>query len=224
MNIKKLRLYGVLATETIVGLLISGGFLGLFIKFSHEVWEKELVSFDKLIMAGVYNWRTPPLTTVMLFLSNIGGQILPLIIILVLGLLWSYRYKVEALELSVATSGGILLNLWLKSLIQRPRPGLEPLLAETNYSFPSSHAMMALVVYGILAYISFQINRKKKIGLVIGIGALVLIGLVGMSRIYLGVHYPSDIVGGYIGGFFWLLTTITMEKTVVLYRRWKKIN
>jgi undecaprenyl-diphosphatase len=115
----------------------------------------------------------------------------------------------------VAVLGGEALNLLLKDLFARPRPHFErPLLVETSYSFPSGQAMESLVVYGILAYfavLAFS-GRGKRAGSVGG--AAVLVILIGFSRVYLGAHYVSDVIGGFAAGGAWLSAVITGWETI----------
>jgi undecaprenyl-diphosphatase len=115
----------------------------------------------------------------------------------------------------VAVLGGEALNLLLKDIFARPRPHFErPLLVETSYSFPSGQAMESLVVYGMLAYfavLTFS-GRGKRAGSVGG--AAVLVILIGFSRVYLGAHYVSDVIGGFAAGGAWLSAVITGWETI----------
>ncbi len=110
----------------------------------------------------------------------------------------------------VAVLGGEVLNLLLKDLFARPRPHFEhPLVVETSYSFPSGQAMASLVVYGMLAYFATLASKGRgKRAVWVG-GAAVLVVLIGFSRLYLGAHYVSDVVGGFVAGGAWLSATIT---------------
>ncbi|MDQ3705506.1 MAG: phosphatase PAP2 family protein [Chloroflexota bacterium] len=115
----------------------------------------------------------------------------------------------------VAVLGGEALNLLLKDLFARPRPHFErPLLVETSYSFPSGQAMESLVVYGMLAYFAVLTlsGREKRAGSVGG--AAVLVILIGFSRVYLGAHYVSDVIGGFAAGGAWLSAVITGWETI----------
>jgi undecaprenyl-diphosphatase len=111
----------------------------------------------------------------------------------------------------VAVLGGEGLNLLLKDLFARPRPHFEhPLVAETSHSFPSGQAMESLVAYGMLAYLLavLILRGRAKRAVAVG-GASVLVILIGFSRLYLGAHYPSDVVGGFAAGGAWLSAVIT---------------
>ncbi len=105
----------------------------------------------------------------------------------------------------VAVLGGEALNLLLKDLFARPRPRFErPLVVETSYSFPSGQAMESLVVYGMLAYFAVLILSGSGKRVAVAVGAAVLVVLIGFGRAYLGAHYLSDVVGGFVAGGAWL--------------------
>ena len=109
-----------------------------------------------------------------------------------------------------AVLGGEALNLLLKDLFARPRPHFgHPLVVETSYSFPSGQAMESLVVYGMLAYFALLTLRSKRMRVVSVGGAVVLVTLIGFSRVYLGAHYMTDVVGGFAAGGAWLSAVIT---------------
>jgi undecaprenyl-diphosphatase len=123
---------------------------------------------------------------------------------------WSTLYTWLA-----AVLGGEALNLLLKDLFARPRPSFEhPLVVETSYSFPSGQAMESLVVYGMLAYFALLTLRSKRMRVVSVGGAVVLVTLIGFSRVYLGAHYVSDVVGGFAAGGAWLSAVITVWEAV----------
>jgi undecaprenyl-diphosphatase len=105
----------------------------------------------------------------------------------------------------VAVLGGETLNLLLKDLVARPRPRFEhPLVVEASYSFPSGQAMESLVVYGMLAYFAVLTwGGRGKRAVSVGVAA-VLVVLIGFVRAYLGAHYLSDVVGGFVAGGAWL--------------------
>ncbi|PIZ43905.1 phosphatase PAP2 family protein [candidate division WWE3 bacterium CG_4_10_14_0_2_um_filter_42_8] len=117
---------------------------------------------------------------------------------------------------------GVTLNLLLKLIFRVPRPDISPLEIATIYSFPSGHAMNSTVFYGSVAFLLFHFTRHKKLAVVVTILASVLILLVGASRIYLGVHYPSDVLASYLVGLLWLLICILFERTVRFYRLFER--
>ncbi|HEX2621349.1 MAG TPA: phosphatase PAP2 family protein, partial [Phototrophicaceae bacterium] len=105
----------------------------------------------------------------------------------------------------IALVGGSLLNTVMKLIVARPRPMfVDPLVIEQNYSFPSAHAMTSLIAYGILAYLLWRETENRYLRILIVFAAILLIVLIGISRMALGVHYFSDVVGGFAAGSIWL--------------------
>lgn len=120
---------------------------------------------------------------------------------------------------AAAVGGSALFNRLLKAIFQRPRPEFEaPLLVEHYWSFPSGHAMMSLAIYGMLAYLLlvFLEPRLARLGVALLV-ALVL--LIGFSRLYLGVHFFSDVVGGYVAGSVWLAIVVSGTEVARRYRQ-----
>jgi undecaprenyl-diphosphatase len=118
-----------------------------------------------------------------------------------------------------AFTGGSLLNQVLKLVIQRPRPPYAAAyLHHFSWSFPSGHAMLSLIGYGMLAYLLVVLwVHRRSLQVAIVLGATLLIAAIGLSRLYLGVHYFSDVVGGYAAGVLWLSTCISGLEVA---RRW----
>ena len=110
-----------------------------------------------------------------------------------------------ALWIAVAVSGGLLLDLALKYGFHRPRPS--PFFGITlpnTPSFPSGHALLSLCFYGVLAALLVHRVRRRIFAIFISLAAALLIVAIGFSRIYLGVHYPTDVVAGYLAAAFWV--------------------
>lgn len=115
-------------------------------------------------------------------------------------------------------------NIFLKSLFQRERP-LNKLIEENGYSFPSGHSFVAVAFYGFLIYLICTSRLQKKYKVIISVLLTLLIFLIGISRIYLGVHYPSDVAAGLIGGLVFLIIyieIISISKGVVYEEKKQK--
>ncbi len=118
------------------------------------------------------------------------------------------------IALVTSVGGGVLLNLLLKNIFLRQRPDFpNAFYHESGYSFPSGHAMMSVLFYGMTAYLLINATKNWKWQVSLGIGAFTLILLIGFSRMALGVHYLTDVLGGWSAGLTWLITCIIMLET-----------
>lgn len=164
-----------------------------------------IVQFDTTIIHFVQGAEAPWLTKVMKVFTTIGStKAVIAISAITLGLLLYFRQKVQTILFLIVIGGTAALNLVLKLFFQRARPDLNRLIEISGYSFPSGHTMMATSLYIILAFILWR-NARKPGRILYGISAIFMISMICISRIYLGVHYPSDIVGGISASTFWLL-------------------
>jgi undecaprenyl-diphosphatase len=170
------------------------------------VFEGDVSLFDSVIRDGFQKIANPVFTAIMIFFTYLGSVygIVSLFVIALL-LLYVFDQKRATALLSITMSGEAVLGIVLKLSFQRPRPeaffGFEP---PASYSFPSGHAFASLCFFGALAWIATtQIKSTGKIILVWLIAAFFIL-IIGSSRIYLGVHYPSDILAGYLAGVVWL--------------------
>ena len=118
--------------------------------------------------------------------------------------------KLSLLFSSVA--GGALLNLALKNIFQRTRPAIPgAYMVDTGFSFPSGHSMISLVFYGMVAYLALSYVKSKKWKVFIVAGALAICALIGFSRLYLGVHFLTDVLAGWAAGGLWLAVCILWD-------------
>ena len=130
--------------------------------------------------------------------------------VVLITLVWR-RYYSEAQIFVIDCIGGVVLSYGLKSVFGKVRPDLwQSAIEDLSYSYPSGHALGSTVLYGFIAYLIA--TRYPQFSLLIYVGVISLIGSIGLSRLYLGVHWPTDIIGGYGIGFLWLTFCITMLK------------
>jgi membrane-associated phospholipid phosphatase len=199
-----------------VGLLAAAGGLWLFGGLAEDLLTGDpIVRFDRALDGYLHARATPPLTTFFLIVTAFGSieAMVLLGVIVAAFLAWGRRWVFLGIWLA-AVAGSAVLNHVLKELFARPRPHFEhPLLVETSYSFPSGHAMESFVVYGMLAYFAVLALRtwESRVGVVFG--AALLVVLIGFSRMYLGVHFFSDVIAGYAAGGVWLSALITGVET-----------
>jgi membrane-associated phospholipid phosphatase len=192
-----------------LGHLMIGVTIGLcsflvFCKIAYELIWNKLSGFDQTVAGWIIVWRSPRLTEIMRFMTNLGstGTIIGVLVVgTVVGLQYWRRFDVPLLNLG--TAGAFLLSESLKQIFQRARPPLPWLGSAAGYSFPSGHSLISLVLYGILAYLLFQ-NIKDRAWRIRTTLLLILLPLlIGISRIYLGVHYPSDVLAGWALAIGW---------------------
>jgi undecaprenyl-diphosphatase len=131
--------------------------------------------------------------------------------------------RISAILFSAAVVGGGLLEVLLKIVFERPRPDLfSPLVRVTSYSFPSGHATLATAFYGGLAAVVFHVTRRRAARWSAVLAATLLAGGVCLSRVYLGVHWPTDVAAGALIGLFWIVVCATL--TDVFVRRAPRVE
>ncbi|ACC84485.1 phosphatase PAP2 family protein [Nostoc punctiforme] len=213
------RLTGLIATIGIFGLASCLLILFVLAKIAEEVLEREAFRFDTTFLLWLHQFANPSLDNFMLFITNLGNPSTVVIVVSVnLILLWWQHYREEAKFFVLACLGGFILNTGLKLFFSKPRPELwHRLIYEKSFSFPSGHALGSMVLYGFIAHeLATHYPRFAKF---IYSLTVILIAAIGISRLYLGVHWPTDIIAGYGVGFLWLMICITMLKLQKLKQR-----
>jgi len=207
-------------------LLILASLLLLFALLTELVESGAPLPFDLTVTRFVQQFRAPWFDGMMRFLTAVGVApwvlILPLIIFIALLVLRDWP---AALGLLFAQLGSVG-NPLIKIIEHRPRPGFPYELGShvpTDYSFPSGHAATAMVVYGFLIYLAWVRLRDHKLtrALVIALCAIYILGM-GLSRIYLGEHWFSDVLGGYVYGLAWVVLAVIVYQW--LWRIWQVRN
>ncbi len=193
------------------GFLLLGAFLiaaaALFIFgwLAEEMLDGDTRRFDSFVRTTVHQHATPGLTRIMLGFSFLGSFVtITVLCLAILGVFLYFRRLRLAALLGITMVGMVALDFSLKLAFHRPRPVAFFGLSPNSYSFPSGHAFGSLCFYGVLAAIFAARARGKSAKWCIWTGAVLLIGMIGLSRIYLGVHYPSDVIAGYCAGAVWV--------------------
>jgi len=212
----------LVVVEIIIGSLLLVLSFIFFIKLSSYVLDKSIFVFDQAVSQDVYALRSPMLTRLMYVISFLGGSVWLLggSIAVCTALLFK-NYRREAVLFLLTFSVGVLLNLLLKDAVARARPDIAPLTQEVFYSYPSGHSMNALVFYGLLTYLVYRVSRNLTLSMLVGLGSSLLVLAIGISRVYLGVHYPSDVIAGYLAGAGWILTVLVLQRTIRVYHYFK---
>ncbi len=174
---------------------------------------------DFNIEQTLYAARTPLGVRAFSILTELGGgAVVVVVFVIACLLLWRSGHLHYAIGLFVSVGGAIAASEITKHLVGRARP---PLLwhavVETGYSFPSNHAAASAALYGFLAYLAWKLAPEKWRGVLVALFALMIL-LVGCSRLYLGVHYPSDVVGGFILGGLFVLVGWNVAKKIQTHR------
>lgn len=192
--------------------LVTAFFVSLigFIAMSFLVGANQIVRFDSYIISLIQGTEAGWLTRIMKFFTYIGTiRFIAILSIFVLFFLFKVlKHRLEILIYLAVVFSTPLLNRLLKLYFERARPDMHRLIEIGGYSFPSGHAMNAFSFYGILAFLVWRhVSTSSGRTAVILISSL-MIAAIGASRIYLGVHYPSDVIGGYLASGLWISTVI----------------
>lgn len=187
------------------------GFLALAEDVFHqEIMNGDIVGYDIISKLFKFNVSTP----IAKFITNFGGAIFVISLTTIL----FFVIKDKKIGISIITNLGIvtILNQIIKFIMQRPRPTEFRIIEETGYSFPSGHSMVSLAFYGYLIYLIYKYVNNKHLKRTLIIILSVLICIIGVSRIYLGVHYTSDVLGGFLISFAYLIIYIELVNKFVL--------
>lgn len=185
-----------------------------FLALAEDVFNKEIMYGDiigyKLISTFLISDFVTPIAK---FITNFGGAIFLSIATVMLFLL----IKNKKIGLSIISNIIIItvLNQLLKRILQRPRPTEFRLVEEKGYSFPSGHSMVSMAFYGYLIYLIYRYIKNKYVKWTLITILSILICLIGISRIYLGVHYTSDVLGGFLLSISYLVIYISSIKKLL---------
>ena len=175
--------------------ILLGIFIFLFAFIVHELLDDKLTNFDSTTYSFVINFKSPILTDFFLFISFLSSA--PALIIISILLFIIFKNKKYSFLSLANLIFIVLLNQGLKLFFQRERPLEWMIVSEKGFSFPSGHAMVSSAFYGVLIYLIWKTNIEKKSKIILTIILSLLILFIGLSRIYLGVHYASDVIAGF---------------------------
>lgn len=192
-----------------------------FAWIAEAVVEGQTESFDRGVLRWMGSIGTPFLDMAALEVTALGARVVVYMVVLVASaFLWGSRHHYSAALLWVSVLGAGLISTVLKISFNRPRPDVFPWRTQHVglASFPSGHAMTSIVVYGTLAFLIARLAPRAWQRRLIWTLAVVVIVLVGLSRLYLGVHYPSDVLGGFVLGGAWAVTCALGMEAVRYFR------
>ena len=187
MKNKKFKIYGVIIFIAVL----------VFIGVAVGVQTGYLDGFDDTVRYRVYSIRSEKLTMFWKFITHSGDSEIVIMLGIVLLLVKSLRNK-YGVKFAIAALSSTALYQGMKYIFQRPRPDIAlRLIEESGYSFPSGHSMNCLVSYGILAYLILKYCENARLAKIFSVGLGLIIILIGLSRVYVGVHFPTDVIGGW---------------------------
>ena len=179
-----------------------------FLAIAEDVFHKEIMKGDiigyKIISTFLISDFTTPIAK---FITNFGGAIFLIILTITLFILIKNKKIGLSIILNLIVITG--LNQILKYILQRPRPTEYRLIEETGFSFPSGHSMVSMAFYGYLIYLIYKYVKNKDLKWISIVLLSILICSIGISRIYLGVHYTSDVLGGFLASISYLVIYIS---------------
>ena len=179
-----------------------------FLALAEDVFNKEIMNGDiigyKMVSTFLISGFATPVAK---FITNFGGVIFLILTAIVLTIL--IKNKKIGLAILLNLTIITILNQLLKRILQRPRPTEYRIIEETGYSFPSGHSMVSMAFYGYLIYLIYKYVKNKYIKWISIALLSILIGTIGISRIYLGVHYTSDVLGGFLISVSYLIIYVS---------------
>jgi len=184
------------------------------VMLAEEIHEAEALHFDDALLWRMRGLASPPLDAFFVLVSKLGYQwgVIPLDVLVVALLAWQRHWR-NALFAATAFVGSAVLNLGSKQLFQRERPSLwESIAPESTFSFPSGHAMGSMTLAATVVFLAWPTRWRRPALL----AAALFVPLVGLSRVHLGVHYPSDILGGWCAALVWVCGV----HALMFRRRW----
>ena len=215
----------MLSIEMIIVLTLFGGALVLFVYMIRRVFFLRNNQFDDKVFAYLDNHVSSDNNQLMLFFTFLGKHdfLIPANLILIAYYLFIKKHRWYSIKVPAIALSSLALMFGLKHLFDRERP-LVPLLEEARgLSFPSGHALMSVTFYGLLIYIVFKNVKNQSLKTTLIILLLALILTIGFSRVYLRVHYASDVIAGFSVGLLWLVICVAVLNKLEKYSQ-RKVN
>jgi membrane-associated phospholipid phosphatase len=212
---------GIASAVVVAGFIALIGSLLLLGLIADGVRDQEVFVLDTWATPFLHSVSSPLLDSVMTGLTTMASLVVlaPIVAVVLGGLVVTKRYG-AALFFAVATAGAAIIDATMKVIFERPRPKLPYATVLPDYSFPSGHSMNGVVFYVSLALIAWSIFGRR-VGVPALVAAAVLALGIGTSRIYLGYHYFTDVVGGFLAGTVWLLIVLAAFRARPKWWQWQ---
>lgn len=184
----------------------------LFAWIADSVVDQHSRDFDQAVRGAIHHYASPAITRAMFAITFMGNPGLALAAIVVVAIFLYVRWYRATIWLLITLAGATILDLSLKWAFHRTRPTQYFGMLPHTYSFPSGHALYSFCFYGVLAGLLADRIQSLAVRIVTWTATALLVLAIGISRIYLGVHYPTDVLGGYLTGTIWVATMITVDR------------
>ena len=224
MTTNKKRLFEFISLSLLLGLTAAVSTLVFFGWLANEVLDGETRQFDEVTREAIHQLASPAMTTVMRGISFLGSMLF-LLIATAAVITWfaTRKWGREAKLMAATMIGASALNMTLKLAFKRTRPvPFFDLLPPESYSFPSGHALTSACFYGAFAAIIAARMKSRRARILVWIVCATTFVLIGLSRIYLGVHYTTDVIAGFAAALIWILVVRFVEMTLRRRRKRKE--
>ncbi|MBC7873387.1 MAG: phosphatase PAP2 family protein [Ferruginibacter sp.] len=216
----------LLSVELIIILVVFILSLIAFIFITRNVFILKDEQFDYKVFTFLESYVNSSRNNVMLFFTFLGTHLflIPANILLIIYFLFIKKHRWYSIKIPVIALTSLALMFILKNFFGRQRPDI-PLIKEVHgLSFPSGHALMSVTFYGLLIHIVWNTVKRKWLKWTLIVLLVLLILIIGFTRIYLRVHYPSDVFAGFATGFLWLVTSLWVVKKLEQYSKRKAVR
>jgi len=222
---KALASFALLSVELIIVLILFLLAVIIFTIVAYRIFKLDSEQFDFYIFDQLNAWVSPGLTRFMEFITFFGNHmfLIPANLLLIVFFLFIKKHRWYSIRVPVVAIGGVTVMFLLKQRFSRPRPLIPLLEPVSGLSFPSGHAMMSMSFYGLLIVLAWESTYSRTWKWLITIPLVLFIVLIGFSRIYLRVHYFSDVIAGFSVGIIWLTLSIWTVRRIERFGR-KKID
>ena len=202
----------VVESALLISLAVTVLAVFLFAWIADSVVDQHSRNFDLAVRLGVHHFASPTMTRVMFAITFMGNPGLILAAILAVILFVCLRWYRALIWLLITLAGATVLDVSLKLAFHRARPTPYFGAIPRTYSFPSGHALFAFCFYGVLAGLLADRIRSRTVRIVVWTLTALLVLAIGISRIYLGVHYATDVLAGYLAATIWVATMIALDR------------
>ena len=203
----------------LVGLVGAVLTLLLFSWMAREVLEGDAEHFDLVVRNWVHQYSSPAMTRVMTGVSMLGQQFLIAEFLAAMIVFLALKWRRAAAWLAIAVAGAMVLEFSLKLVFQRPRPPAFFGISPHSYSFPSGHALVSFCFYGVVAGLLADRAKSLLLEILVWVSAACLVVAIGLSRVYLGVHHPTDVLAGFLAAGIWVSSIVALDHIRLLRRR-----